>query len=138
MARWLQTVAGYSSWVQLAGGDCELVQTDCAAIHSPRITTMHHKKPDCLGSYDFEHIAFYARKRFIEGCDTVALIAEAKTERAKEEIALVSMLDVKDEEIRDIELSCRYASQCKIADCRDRLRKMIKEQLSTQHTDFPL
>ncbi len=90
---------------------------------------MSHDKLDCLGSYDFEHIAFYARKRFIEGCDTVALMAEAKTERAKEEIAMISMLDVRDDEIRDIELSCRYAGECKILDCRERLRKMIKEKL---------
>lgn len=90
---------------------------------------MTHDKPDCLGSYDFEHIAFYAKKRFIDGCDTVALMAEASSDQAKEEIALVSMLDVKDDEIRDIALSCRYANECKILDCRERLRKMIKDQL---------
>ncbi len=91
---------------------------------------MSHKKPDCLGNYDFEHIAFYARKRFIDGCDTVALIAQATSERAKEEIALVSMLDIEDDDVRDIQLSCRYADQCKIMDCRERLRKMIRKQLS--------
>ncbi len=90
---------------------------------------MHHDKPDCLGNYNFEHIAFYAKKRFIDGCDTVGLIAQAETEREKEEIALVSLLEVKDNEIRDIELSCRYARTCKILDCRDRLRKMIKLKL---------
>lgn len=82
-----------------------------------------------MGHYDFEHIAFYAKKRFIDGCDTVALMAEAKTELAKEEIALVSLLDVKDDEILNISLSCRYASECKILDCREHLRKMIKEKL---------
>jgi len=91
---------------------------------------MHHDRPDCLGDYDFERIAFYAKKRFIDGCSTVALIAQAKTERAKEEIALVSMLDIKDEDIHDIQLSCRYAGECRIMDCRERLRKMIKEKLS--------
>ncbi len=90
---------------------------------------MDDEKPDCLGNYDFEHIAFYARKRFIEGCDTVALIAEAKTERAKEEIALVSMLDIKDDEIVDIELRCRHADKCQIVECRERLRKLIKIKL---------
>jgi len=98
--------------------------------HSRAARPMPHDKPDCLGDYDFERIAFYAKKRFIDGCSTVALIAQAKTERAKEEIALVSMLDIKDEDIRDIQLSCRYAGECKIMDCRDRLRKMIKEKLS--------
>lgn len=91
---------------------------------------MHHNKPDCLGNYDFEHIAFYAKKRFVDGFDTVALIAQAKSDRAREEIALVSLLDVKDDEILDIELSCRYARTCKILDCRDRLRKLIKLKLT--------
>jgi len=95
---------------------------------------MRHDKPDCLGNYDFERIALHAKRRFIEGCSTVALIAQAKTEREKEEIALVSLLDVQDNEIRNIELSCRYAKECKILDCRDRLRKMIKARMSGDHT----
>lgn len=88
------------------------------------------EKPDCLGNYDFERIAYYARKRFVEGCDTVALIAAADSDRAREEIALVSLLDVHDDVIRDIELTCRYASTCKITDCRVRLRKLIEAQLT--------
>ncbi|HEB93815.1 MAG TPA: hypothetical protein ENI94_10215 [Gammaproteobacteria bacterium] len=87
-------------------------------------------RSDCLGDYDFEHIAYYAKKRFIDGISTVTLIAQAKTARAKEEIALVSMLDITDEDIRDMQLSCRYADECRIMDCRDRLRKMITEKLS--------
>ncbi|MCF6211307.1 MAG: hypothetical protein L3J88_04750 [Gammaproteobacteria bacterium] len=87
-------------------------------------------RPDCLGDYDFERIAYFAKKRFIDGTSTVTLIAQAKTTRAKEEIALVSMLDIKDEDIHNIQLSCRYTDKCKIIDCRDRLRKMIKERFS--------
>ena len=90
---------------------------------------MQHKRPDCLGNYDFDHIAAYAKRRFVDGCSTVAMIAEAKTQRAREEIALVSMLDIADDEIVDIELRCRHASKCRITDCRDRLRKMIKARL---------
>ena len=37
--------------------------------------SMH--SPDCLGHYDFEHIAHYAKKRFIEGYDTVSLLKQA-------------------------------------------------------------
>ncbi len=82
-----------------------------------------------MGNYDFEHIAFFAKKRFIEGCNTIDLIGAAKSEREKEEIALVSLLDVEDEKIRDLQLCCKYAGQCKTMDCRERLKKMIEEAL---------
>jgi hypothetical protein len=91
--------------------------------------------PGCLGNYDFEHIAFFARRRFVEGCNTVALLEQAKSECEKEEIALVSLLDVSDDEIRDLQLSCRYASQCKVMNCREKIRKMIKEYLRPTRSD---
>ena len=86
--------------------------------------------PDCLGHYDFDNIVNYAKKRFVEGCTTVALMAQAGSEREKEEIALVSLLDVEDDQIRDLELTCQYDKQCKVLDCRDRLRKLIQDELA--------
>lgn len=86
--------------------------------------------PDCLGNYDFEHIAYYAKKRFVEGWNTVALLQQAETQCEKEEIVLVSLLDVEDDDIRDLQLSCRHASQCRIIDCRDRLKDLIKAELA--------
>ena len=87
------------------------------------------RNPACLGNYDFENIAFFAKKRFVEGCNTIDLMGAAKSEREKEEIALVSLLDVEDDEIRDLKLSCKYTGKCKVTDCRDKLKKMIKEEL---------
>jgi len=85
--------------------------------------------PRCLGKYDFEHIAHYARKRFVEGCDTITLMNQANSQREKEEIALVSLLDVNENVIRDLDLSCRYADACEVTDCRDRLRELIEQDL---------
>ena len=85
--------------------------------------------PRCMGNYDFDKIAFFAKKRFVEGCNTIELMGAAESEREKEEIALVSLLDVEDDEIRDLQLSCKYAGQCKVMDCRDKLKKMIAEEL---------
>lgn len=93
--------------------------------------------PDCLGHYDFDNIVHYAKRRFVEGCSTIALMEQAVTEREKEEIALVSLLDVKDDQIRDLELVCRYARQCKVLDCRDRLRILIQDELSVFASPFP-
>jgi len=86
--------------------------------------------PRCLGNYDFEHIAHYARKRFVEGLDTVALMKQASSQREKEEIALVCMLDVEEGVIRDLKLSCRHADACDVTDCRDRLRDLIERDLA--------
>jgi len=88
--------------------------------------------PRCLGHYDFEHIATFARKRFIEGCDTVTLLQQAKSKREREEIALVCMLDVQDDVVHDLRLDCRHAKKCKATDCRERLKKLIEQDLAAQ------
>ena len=89
--------------------------------------------PHCLGNYDFDHIARFAKKRFIEGVDTIALLQQAKSTREKEEIALVGLLDVQDNVIQDMRLDCRHAGTCKVTDCRVRLKRMIEADLAAQH-----
>lgn len=86
----------------------------------------------CLGNYDFKHIVSFARKRFIERCSTIELMEQAESEREKQEIALVSLLDVEDDKIRDLRLSCIYEGECKVIDCRNRIKKMIEEELAVK------
>ena len=86
--------------------------------------------PGCLGNYDFDKIAFYARQRFVEGIQTVSLLEQARSQREKEEIALVCMLDIADDQVRDLQLSCRHSEQCKVTTCRSRLRNMITAELA--------
>ena len=83
----------------------------------------------CLGNYNFDNIAIFARKRFIEGCNTIDLMRNARTHREKEEIALVAMLDLNDRTVTDLKLDCNHAGTCKVTTCRNRLKKMIKEDL---------
>ena len=85
--------------------------------------------PECMGNYDFDKIASYAKKRFIEGYSTIELMEAAKTQREKEEIALVSLLHVANDKIQDLELSCKHASKCKVMDCRERLINMIADEI---------
>ena len=85
--------------------------------------------PECMGNYDFDKIAFYAKKRFIEGCSTIKLMEMTKTRREKEMIALVSLLHVANDKIQDLELSCNYASECKVMDCREKLKNKIAEKI---------
>lgn len=84
----------------------------------------------CLGRYDFDQIALHARKRFIEGIDTVSLMNQAKSETEKEEIAMVCLLSVEDAVVKDIQLNCRYANTCKMTNCHDKLRDMLEKELA--------
>jgi hypothetical protein len=90
------------------------------------------RNPGCLGNYDFDHIAFFAKKRFVDGFDTVSMLEHAKSEREKEEIALVCLLDVEDDQIRNLKLSCRYKDQCKVTTCREKLKEMIEHELTVK------
>jgi hypothetical protein len=90
------------------------------------------RNPGCLGNYDFDKIALFARKRFIEACQTVELLGQARSQREKEEIVLVCMLDVEDDQVRDLRLSCRHDQHCTVTTCRRKLRKMIATELAVQ------
>ncbi|MEH6825836.1 MAG: hypothetical protein V7629_18230 [Motiliproteus sp.] len=79
----------------------------------------------CQGSYDFEHVAVMAKKRFIEGIDTITLMQEAKTEREKEEIVLIALLNIEDEQIKQIQLACPHQLTCHVVDCRKRLKLLL-------------
>jgi len=86
----------------------------------------------CLGDYQFTRIAEYAKKRYIDGISTVTLLSQANSEREREEIALVCLLDVEDNEVKNLKLTCKYADKCKIDFCRDVLRKLIQD-LAIEH-----
>ena len=81
----------------------------------------------CLGDYQFSRIAEYAKKRYVDGISTMALMNQASCEREREEIALVCLLDIDDSEVKSLKLTCKYANECKIEFCRDVLRKMIQD-----------
>ena len=90
---------------------------------------MVNHNPGCFGHYNFKRIADFARKRFIHGESTIKLLQEAQSETEREEIALVCMLDVEDKLVLDVTLDCRYATDCKEINCRDKLKKLIETEL---------
>lgn len=93
---------------------------------------MVNHNPGCFGHYNFDHITYFAIKRFVDGCSTISMLKQARSEIEREEIALVCMLDVEDEIVLDVQLNCRYADDCKVTNCRDKLRKLIEEELRIQ------
>ena len=90
---------------------------------------MANRSPGCFGNYDFDNITKFAKKRFIDGNSTISLLKHARTKTEREEIALVCMLAVEDEIVLDVKLDCRYAEDCKVTNCRDKLRKLIETEI---------
>ncbi len=90
---------------------------------------------ECVGNSDFERIVFYARKRFIEGIDTITLMTQAKNEREKREIALAALLDLDDDRIRELKLFYCENSDCKASSYRQQLQQMLAG-LQTQVAGF--
>ena len=84
----------------------------------------------CLGNYDFDKIALFARKKFIEGHSTIELMNNATSQREKEEIALVAMLDLNDKTVNDLKLDCKHTGVCKVTNCRKLLKQMINEGMA--------
>ena len=93
---------------------------------------MASSSPGCFAHYDFDDIAHFARMRFVEGYSTISLIQQARSDTEREEVVLVCMLDIEDELVLDIELDCRYANDCKVTNCRDKLRSLIESELEAQ------
>jgi len=87
---------------------------------------MEDNNISCFGKYDFNHIVKFAKKRFIDGCSTISLLKQARTEIEREEIALVCMLDIEDDIVVDLQLKCRYAEKCKVINCRDKIRRLLE------------
>lgn len=88
-----------------------------------------YKQPGCLGRYNFEHIVRFAEMRYVEGYNTIDLMQQARSDTEREEVALVCMLDIKDDLVRNIQLNCRYARKCKVTNCRSILKRLIEAEL---------
>jgi len=91
--------------------------------------------PGCIRKYDFDHIASYARKRYVEGISTIVMMCNAKTECEKTMIALASLLDLDDDKIRELRPYCSRECQHMMFDLRDRLRLMIEQECSERHVN---
>lgn len=92
------------------------------------------KHPGCMRQYDFDHIAYYARKRYVDGISTIALLCSAETECEKTLIVLASLLDLDDDKILELHPYCGPGCQRMMFELRDRLRSMIQQESRVQKT----
>ena len=84
----------------------------------------------CIRQIEFDHIAYFARKRYIEGVSTIVLLCAAKSESEKTMIVLASLLDLEDDNIRELRPYCNHQCQRLLFDLRDRLKLMIEQECS--------
>lgn len=84
--------------------------------------------PECLRKFRYARIAFFARKRYLEGVTTIALLCEAATDNEKMQIILASMLDLDDAGFADLVPHCSHRCQCQMLNMRNRLRNMIERE----------
>lgn len=82
---------------------------------------------ECVSHSDFERIAFYARKRFVEGVDTITLMVQARDDLEKREIALAALLDLDDDCIRNLNLFSCSNQACTAGSYRPKLQQMLTE-----------
>lgn len=83
---------------------------------------------ECLGNSDFERIAQYARRRFVDGIDTVTLMQSARDERERREIALAALLDLDEATIAELDLFACDSLQCRARSYRQRLRQLLVQE----------
>lgn len=91
------------------------------------------RNSQCLGKYDFERVSSFAIQRFVEGYNTVDLLIKVKTAQEVEEVCLVCRLDVEENKIKDLQLSCFHSLECKVKTCREQLQTTIEYQLKCKN-----
>ena len=94
------------------------------------------KDPGCAKKYKFNRIAHYARKRYVDGVSTIALMCSAKSEDERILIVLASLPDFDDEGIRELKPYCSEECQCEMFRLRERLRDMVMRELESSGASF--
>ena len=89
---------------------------------------MRCSNPACINRYRYKQIAFYARRRYVDGVNTIVLLCDAKSEGEKALIILASLLDLDDGRVRELIPGCSRKCQCRMLALRDRLRAMIAQE----------
>lgn len=83
----------------------------------------------CFCSYSFDEILEVARRKYLLGFTTVELLALAITEHERDVVAITSLLDVPNDDLKDVLDSKTLSGDCHLHSCRRMLRKMIRLKL---------
>ncbi len=86
------------------------------------------QNPGCIKQIDYQRVAHYARKRYVDGIATIVLLCAARAEDEKKLIVLASLLDIDDDKFRELMPSCNHKCQRRMFGLRDRLRTMVEAE----------
>ncbi len=82
----------------------------------------------CFCHIPLRDLRRWARKRFVEGRETVDLLRMATRPRDRAAVCVVAMLDVPDDEVVRL-LGPRTQPGCQVLTCRDHVRKWLDHML---------
>ena len=90
-------------------------------------------KPElCFCEYDIDELIHVGHKRYVENIPTVELMKNALSEKEKDEICVISMLDVDDDKLEKLRGDRVVDQKCNVISCRRLLRKQIKRKLGIE------
>lgn len=87
-------------------------------------------KLGCIGRYDFDRITDFAKQRFVEGTPLAVLECSARSAREKEEVKIVTNVEVTPMTIRNVNFACKHADNCSSRErCASILSRLLDHQL---------
>ena len=90
-------------------------------------------KPEgCFCDYDIDELIEVARKRYVDKVPTVDLMQRSGSPKEKDEVCIVSMLDVDDEKLAELVKKSLIDEKCDVISCRRFLKKQISRKLGVE------
>jgi len=86
----------------------------------------------CFCNYDLDELIELGYKKYVKNIPTVELMKEATSEKEKDEICVISMLDVDDDKLEEVMSDMLEDEKCNVLSCRKLLRRQIRKKLGIQ------
>ena len=86
----------------------------------------------CFCKYDIDELIHIGRKKYLEKIPTVELMKEATSRKEKDEVCVISMLDIDDEKLEEVMANKVTDKKCNVISCRQMLREQIKKKLGIE------
>lgn len=90
------------------------------------------KPKACFCEYDLDDLIDVGYKRYVKNIPTVELMEKAISEKEKDEICLISMLDIDEDNLAEVMGDLIVDEKCHILSCRRLLRKQIGKKLGIE------
>lgn len=89
-----------------------------------------YRPTHCFCRYDVRDLMDLACQKFVHGKRTVDLMHEAHTEEERSRVAILSLLDLNDQQVLAILGDKTEGPNCHILSCRDMLRNQLQMMMN--------